>query len=66
MNKPATGHSMHRISNNRKPPKKLFDYLPKPQRLIMRDPRVSGKYQVILPLPHNMRTLISKITDPTN
>ena len=59
MNKPATGHSMHRINTQRKhPPKKLFDYLPKPRRLIVRDPRVSGKYQVILPLPYNMKALI--------
>jgi hypothetical protein len=59
MNKPATGHSMHRIKANRKhPPKKLFDYLPKGRRLIMRDPRVSGKYQVILPLPYNLKALM--------
>ncbi len=45
MNKPATGHTQHRVRKN--PPKKLFDYLPKGRRLIMKDPRAAGNYQVI-------------------
>jgi hypothetical protein len=65
MNKPATGHTQHRILANRKnPPKKLFDYLPKGRRLIMRDPRVAGKYQVILPIPNSIATN-TLIKDPT-
>ena len=54
MNKPATGHTHHRVAIDRKgPPKKLFDYLPKGRRLILRDPRVAGKFSVLIPIPPN-------------
>jgi len=55
MNKPATGHTHHRVPMDRKgPPKKLFDYLPKGRRLILRDPRVAGKFSVLIPVMTNV------------
>jgi len=35
------------------PPKKLFDYLPKGRRLIVKDPRVIGKFSVLIPVMSN-------------
>jgi hypothetical protein len=65
MNKPATGHTHHRIAVDRKgPPKKLFDYLPKGRRLILKDPRVAGKFSVLIPVMTNIVNDDSSIPKP--
>jgi hypothetical protein len=65
MNKPATGHTQHRIAVDRKgPPKKLFDYLPKGRRLILKDPRVAGKFSVLIPVMTNIVNDDSSLPKP--
>jgi hypothetical protein len=50
MSKPATGCNQHLTLLNRKhPPKRLFDYLPKGRRMIVKDPLVAGGHRVLIP-----------------
>jgi|LauGreDrversion4_2_1035121.scaffolds.fasta_scaffold76734_3 hypothetical protein len=50
MSKPATGCNQHLSLLNRKhPPKRLFDYLPKGRRMIVKDPLVAGGHRVLIP-----------------
>jgi hypothetical protein len=49
LSKPATGYSLHRKKKG--PQKKLFDYLPKGRRLIVKDPTTGG-YKALIPISH--------------